>query len=183
MKLKRRHVRSQQRRRPVRSAVRTVKPSGYPVGLEAGYKEGLRSGYEGFSNLFEGTSIIIPSYNQVGYLKQCIESIRENTDLSYEIIVVDNASTDGTADYLRGLGSQVRSRVLETNRGFAGAINVGMMMAKGKTLLLLNNDTLVTKFWLGNMLSCLNSDPMIGMVGPVTMILAETSALRFLIRV
>ena len=111
MKLKRRHVRSQQRRRPARSAVRTVKPSGYPVGLEAGYKEGLRSGYEGFSNLFEGTSIIIPSYNQVGYLKQCIESIRENTDLSYEIIVVDNASTDGTADYLRGLGSLVRYRV------------------------------------------------------------------------
>lgn len=168
MKLKRRHVRSQQRRRPARSAVRTVKPSMYPVGLEAGYKEGLRSGYEGFSNLFEGTSIIIPSYNQVDYLKQCIRSIRENTDLSYEIIVVDNASTDGTADYLRGLGSQVRYRVMETNRGFAGAINVGLMMAKGKTLLLLNNDTIVTKLWLGNMLACLNSDPNIGMVGPVT---------------
>jgi GT2 family glycosyltransferase len=125
-------------------------------------------GYDSFRTLFEGTSIIIPSYNQVDYLKKCIESIREHTDLSYEIIVVDNASKDGTAEYLRGIGSLVRYRILETNRGFAGAINVGMMMAKGKTMVLLNNDTIVTERWLGNMLQCLNSDPKIGMVGPVT---------------
>ncbi|MFC5648063.1 glycosyltransferase family 2 protein [Paenibacillus solisilvae] len=168
MKPKRRQVRLQKRRRSVRSAVRKAKPSEYPAGLEAGYNEGLRSGYESFGNLFEGTSIIIPSYNQVDYLKQCIDSIGDHTRLLYEIIVVDNASTDGTADYLKKISSQVRYRVLETNRGFAGAINIGMMMAKGTTLLLLNNDTIVTKRWLENMLDCLNSDPLIGMVGPVT---------------
>jgi GT2 family glycosyltransferase len=128
----------------------------------------VRAGYDSFGTYFEGTSIIIPSFNQVGYLKQCIESIGEHTDLSYEIIVVDNASQDGTKEYLQSTGNLVRYRILETNRGFAGATNVGMMMAKGKTLLLLNNDTVVTERWLANMLQCLNSDPKIGMVGPVT---------------
>ncbi|BBH18687.1 hypothetical protein Back11_00320 [Paenibacillus baekrokdamisoli] len=168
MKQQRRQARPHKRRRSARSAVRRVKPRTYPIGIKAGYEEGLRSGYERFSHYFEGTSIIIPSYNQVDYLKQCIDSIGSHTDTAYEIIVVDNASTDGTADYLKGIVGQVRYRILETNRGFAGAINVGMMMAKGTTLLLLNNDTIVTKRWLGNLLDCLHSDPKIGMVGPVT---------------
>nr|WP_246627946.1 glycosyltransferase family 2 protein [Paenibacillus oenotherae] len=155
------------RKRPVRASVRK-EASGYTVGYDAGYGEGIRSGQESFGTLFEGTSIIIPSYNQVEYLKQCVDSINDHTDLPYEIIVVDNASADGTANYLRGLGGQVRYRILEENRGFAGAINVGMMMAKGRTILLLNNDTIVTDRWLNNMLDCINSDPNIGMVGPVT---------------
>ncbi|GGD49850.1 glycosyltransferase family 2 protein [Paenibacillus nasutitermitis] len=141
---------------------------GYPDGLKAGYEEGMRLGFDSFGKLFAGTSIIIPSYNQVDYLKQCIESISENTSVPYEIIVVDNASDDGTAKYLRTVGKNVRHRILESNRGFAGAVNIGMMMAKGTTMLLLNNDTIVTENWLSNMLQCLDSDPRIGMVGPVT---------------
>lgn len=156
------------RRRPARSPVRKVSTSGYSIGFNAGYGEGLLSGKDSFGTLFEGTSIIIPSYNQVDYLMQCIDSINANTDLPYEIIVVDNASADGTANYLQRLRGQIRYRILEQNRGFAGAVNIGMMMAKGKTILLLNNDTIVTERWLNNMLDCINSDPNIGMVGPVT---------------
>jgi GT2 family glycosyltransferase len=140
----------------------------YSEGYGEGYKEGVQNGIQSFSTLFEGTSIIIPTFNQLNFLKQCIASIIANTHLSYELIVIDNASTDGTAAYLQELGGQVRYRVLENNRGFAGAINVGMMMAKGRTILLLNNDTLVTENWLNNLLICLNSDEGIGMVGPVT---------------
>ncbi|WP_308635569.1 glycosyltransferase family 2 protein [Paenibacillus silvisoli] len=156
------------------AAARKPKPTprqpqhGFPEGMEAGYQEGVSVGYHGFGTYFEGTSIIIPSYNQVDFLKKCIASIDLHTSGAHEIIVVDNASTDGTEPYLRGLGSKVRYKVLETNRGFAGAINVGMMMAKGTYLLLLNNDTIVTERWLDNMLACLNSDSSIGMVGPVT---------------
>jgi hypothetical protein len=58
--------------------------------------------------------------------------------------------------------------VQDANRGFAGAVNVGLMMARGRTIVLLNNDTLVTHNWLDNMLRCLHSDNQIGMVGPVT---------------
>ncbi len=140
----------------------------YREGFDSGYQEGVQSGIQSYPALFEGTSIIIPTYNQLNMLAQCIASIIENTDQPYEIIVVDNASADGTAAYLQGLGGLVRFRVLDNNRGFAGAINVGMMMAKGRTILLLNNDTLVTQNWLGNLLVCLNSDEGIGMVGPVT---------------
>ncbi|THF73357.1 glycosyltransferase family 2 protein [Cohnella fermenti] len=140
----------------------------YDQGFADGYREGVQSGLGSFSARFEGTSIVIPTYNQVDLLRQCIESIMENTDLPYEIIVIDNASSDGTEAYLRQLGGQVRYRVLDSNKGFSGAINLGMMMAKGETILLLNNDTVVTERWLDNMLACLGSDDRIGMVGPVT---------------
>ncbi|MCM3629006.1 glycosyltransferase family 2 protein [Paenibacillus glycanilyticus] len=140
----------------------------YQAGLQAGYNQGLQAGQSSYHSLFEGTSIIIPSYNQVNYLRGCIDSIIDNTEQPHEIIVVDNASTDGTAEYLEQLDGQVRFRVLDQNYGFAGAVNMGLMMAKGTTMLILNNDTLVTDNWLGNLLICLHSDPTIGMVGPVT---------------
>lgn len=145
-----------------------VRLAKFQTGYDEGYREGVHSGIQSYPTLFEGTSIVIPTYNQLNMLMQCIGSIMENTDLPYEIIVVDNASSDGTAAYLEGLGGQVRYRLLDQNRGFAGAINSGMMMAKGRTILLLNNDTLVTDNWLENLLTCLLSDESIGMVGPVT---------------
>ncbi|SFE48039.1 Glycosyltransferase, GT2 family [Paenibacillus catalpae] len=140
----------------------------YQAGLQAGYNQGLQAGQSSYHSLFEGTSIIIPSYNQVEYLRGCIDSIMDNTEQPHEIIVIDNASTDGTAEYLEQLDGQVRYRVLDQNYGFAGAVNMGLMMAKGTTMVILNNDTLMTDNWLGNLLICLHSDPKIGMVGPVT---------------
>ncbi|MGO4111097.1 glycosyltransferase family 2 protein [Paenibacillus sp. YAF4_2] len=140
----------------------------YKAGLQAGYNQGLQAGQSSYHALFEGTSIIIPSYNQVDYLRACIDSIMDNTEQPHEIIVVDNASTDGTVDYLEQLDGQVRYRVLSENYGFSGAVNMGLMMAKGTTMVVLNNDTLLTDNWLGNMLICLHSDPTIGLVGPVT---------------
>ncbi|CAM4332660.1 glycosyltransferase family 2 protein [Paenibacillus tarimensis] len=157
------------RSRRRRSAGRRVTVAGvFKEGYEHGYKQGVTAGRESFNTLFEGTSIIIPTYNKKDYLQLCIESIARHTDLPYEIIVIDNASTDGTAEYLKSVSGQIRYRILETNHGFAGAVNQGLMMAKGQTILLLNNDTLVTPRWLDNMLQCLNSDSRIGMVGPVT---------------
>ncbi|MFB9330238.1 glycosyltransferase family 2 protein [Paenibacillus aurantiacus] len=155
---------SRQKARPVARK----KPDWYRLGYDGGFESGTRLGRESFGSLFEGTSIIIPTYNQLAYLKSCIESIVGHTDQPYEIIVVDNGSTDGTAAYLRSISGQIRYRILDANRGFAGATNMGLMMSKGKTLLLLNNDTIVTDRWLENLLACLNSDPRIGMVGPLT---------------
>lgn len=137
-------------------------------GYSVGYEAGRRAGESSYGTYFHGTSIIIPSYNQADYLKLCIDSIIQHTHLPYEIIVVDNASTDHTADYLHSMAGRIRYRIMEENRGFAGAVNAGLMMAKGMKLLLLNNDTLVTENWLSNLLACLESDPRIGLVGPVT---------------
>ncbi|EXX85373.1 glycosyl transferase family 2, partial [Paenibacillus darwinianus] len=137
-------------------------------GHAAGYRDGLQTGMAAYGTVYEGTSIVIPTCNHVEYLKNCIDSIIDNTDLPYEIIVVDNGSTDATAAYLKSLRGRVRYRLLETNLGFAAAVNHGLMMAKGRTIVLLNNDVLVTEHWLENMMRCLYSDERIGMVGPVT---------------
>ncbi|MFB9277953.1 glycosyltransferase family 2 protein [Cohnella cellulosilytica] len=164
-------VRRARRRRDLRGRLRRHREAlqiRYRDGYGDGYREGVQSGLQNYPIRFEGTSIVIPTYNQLSMIKMCVESIFEHTNLPYEIIVVDNASTDGTEAYLRKLGGQVRYRVLEKNLGFAGAINVGMMMARGSTIMLLNNDTLATERWLDNLMSCLNSDESIGMVGPMT---------------
>ncbi len=160
-----RHKRSVQSK-PSRRAV--TGSERYDAGYTEGYRQGMEAGCGSYGSVFEGTSIIIPTYNQAEYLRQCIDSIADHTDLPYEIIVIDNASTDGTADYLESVRGIVRHRILPTNLGFAAAVNRGLMMAKGSTVVLLNNDTLVTDRWLDNMLRCLMSDERIGMVGPVT---------------
>lgn len=140
----------------------------YLHGYERGYAEGMQKGKDTFDEPFHGTSIIIPTFNQVDYLIQCISSIEAYTTEPYEIIVVDNASTDETDHYLQQRSGQIRYTRMDDNRGFSGGVNQGLMMAKGKTIVILNNDTLVTPGWLGNMLRCLYSDSRIGAVGPVT---------------
>ncbi|WP_169085303.1 glycosyltransferase family 2 protein [Paenibacillus sp. PL91] len=141
---------------------------GFQRGYEQGLNSGLRDGMEGKRQLFDGTSIIIPTMNQKLFLIECIESIRKYTHQPYEIIVIDNGSTDGTAPYLMAETDGVRFRLNKSNLGFAGAVNQGMQMAKGTSLLLLNNDTVVTPNWLSNLLACASSDPEIGLVGPVS---------------
>lgn len=140
----------------------------YRQGYDRGYEDGVRQGQNSFGVIFEGVSIIIPTYNQRDYVLQCVSSIEKHTPAPYEIIVVDNASQDGTAEALLRQGGMVRVAALEKNRGFAGGVNHGLMMAKGRHIVVLNNDTLVTPGWLENMMVCLHSDPQIGVVGPVT---------------
>lgn len=144
---------------------------GYKKGFEKGYTDGYRHGKTVSADhsraYFEGTSIIIPTYNQLSYLKECIESIYEYTNEPYELIIIDNASLDGTAAYLKSAPG-IRFQINEENLGFSGAVNQGLRMAKGTTLLILNNDAVVTTNWLANLLNCLHSNPKFGIVGPVT---------------
>ncbi|MEC0203586.1 glycosyltransferase family 2 protein [Paenibacillus lautus] len=112
------------------------------------------------------TSIIIPTFNGKDLLKDCIYSIKRHTKEPFEIIVVDNGSSDGTVDICRQEGVTFIS--LANNIGFPAACNKGLKIATGDTLLLLNNDVIVTRNWLQNMLNCLNSETNIGIVGPLT---------------
>ncbi|GMN99927.1 glycosyltransferase [Parageobacillus thermoglucosidasius] len=114
------------------------------------------------------TSIIILTHNQLDYTKQCIESITKYTrEGSYEIVIVDNHSTDGTVEWLK---QQNNIKVIfnKENLGFPKGCNQGIKIATGENILLLNNDTIVTKNWLDNLLACLYSSDDIGAVGPVT---------------
>jgi GT2 family glycosyltransferase len=111
------------------------------------------------------TSIVILTHNQLAFTKLCVESVQRYTDVPYELIFVDNASTDGTPEYLESLsaGTIIRN---ENNRGFPIAANQGMKAAKGEQILLLNNDTIATPGWLRRMLDVFRSDSSIGLVGP-----------------
>jgi len=114
-----------------------------------------------------GVSIIIPTFNQWEYTKQTIESIKEYTDFNYEIIIVDNASTDNTIKELKNY-TEVKVISNKENLGFPKAINQGILKATGDYLLLLNNDVVVTKGWLDRMLNVINSNKEIGIVGPIS---------------
>jgi GT2 family glycosyltransferase/glycosyltransferase involved in cell wall biosynthesis len=117
------------------------------------------------------TSLVLVTYNNLSLTKLCLESIVRNTDqLNYEIIIVDNNSTDGTPAYLRHLAGQLPQLTViynKHNEGFAKANNQGLAQATGDYLVLLNNDTIVPPNWLQHLLRHL-ADPGIGLVGPVT---------------
>ncbi|WP_432665335.1 bifunctional glycosyltransferase family 2 protein/class I SAM-dependent methyltransferase [Wukongibacter baidiensis] len=114
------------------------------------------------------TSIVILTYNQLEYTKLCLKSIREYTDeATYEIIVVDNHSTDGTVQWLQEQ-EDIKVILNDENLGFPKGCNQGIKIANGDSILLLNNDTIVTRNWLINLRKCLFSHEKIGAVGPVT---------------
>ncbi len=114
------------------------------------------------------TSIIVLTYNQLEYTKQCLASLQKYTEEdSYELIVIDNASTDGTREWLQ---QQKNLKLLlnDENIGFPKGCNQGIALANSQNdILLLNNDTVVTTNWLKNLKTCLESDSRIGAVGPV----------------
>jgi GT2 family glycosyltransferase len=141
---------------------------GFDAGFDRGYDQGYLAGREAYRNGLGLTSIIIPTRNRRDLLEQCIASIRAYTPEPHEIIVIDNGSSDGTGDYLRGQTGRLRYRIAAEPLGFAGAVNQGLRMSVGETILFLNNDTVVTERWLGNLLACLRTDPERRLVGPVT---------------
>ena len=118
-------------------------------------------------NLFENphVSIIIPVWNHWRYTYRCLDSILKNTDeVSYEVIVVDNGSTDETTEVLKKI-ENLRILRHETNLGYVKACNEGAGMARGAYLLFLNNDTEPQARWLENLLAAADMDSLIGAVG------------------
>jgi O-antigen biosynthesis protein len=108
-------------------------------------------------------SIIIPVFNKLVYTLNCLKSISENTSGDYEVIVVDDCSTDNTKNEL----SQIKNLRLirnESNSGFIFSCNRGAQASAGKYLVFLNNDTMVIKNWLLSMLK-LTTRPEVGVVG------------------
>ncbi len=111
------------------------------------------------------TSIVILNYNGRQHLQHCLQSIEKYTTTPYEVIVFDNASTDGSKEYLRTFPNitLVESPVnLGCPPGRAQAIS----LAKGDFVVLLDNDTMVTPGWLRRFLDHLHAHPDIGILGP-----------------
>jgi GT2 family glycosyltransferase len=113
------------------------------------------------------TSIIILTLNNLAKTKKCLESIRTYTPEEYELIIVDNGSTDGTIPFLKQF-PEIKLICNTENKGFAGGCNQALKIAKGEQFLLLNNDTIVSHKWLFNMLQALHSNSQVGLVGPLS---------------
>jgi GT2 family glycosyltransferase len=111
-------------------------------------------------------SIVIVNYNTPQFTDQCFNSIYQNPPkASYEIVLVDNASSDGSADWLEEQHRKVKIIRSDKNRGIAGGNNLGIRAASGKYILLLNNDTLVKPGAIDRSIEFLEAHPEAGGVG------------------
>ena len=111
-------------------------------------------------------SIIIPVFNKLELTRQCLTTLAAATTMpEYEVIIVDNASTDGTAEFLAALGGDVQVIRNPENHGFAIACNQGAKAARGEFLLFLNNDTIPTEGWLNALVDEVERHPDVAVVG------------------
>lgn len=108
-------------------------------------------------------SLVVLNYNGEEIIEECIASLQKTTYPNYEIIVVDNASTDGSWRILSALPGIALFKT-EKNLGYAGGNNFGIARAKGKYFATVNNDIIVDPGWLNDPVSCLESDDSIGIV-------------------
>ena len=112
-------------------------------------------------------SIVIVSWNTCDLLKKCLESIINFTkDIPYEIIIVDNASQDGSCEMVQSKFPSVILIRNEENVGFSRANNQGIKKAKGEYIALLNSDTYITDNSFFNMIDFMKKDSNIGICGP-----------------
>lgn len=117
-------------------------------------------------------SAIVLTYNNLELTKNCLESLEAcSDDVDLEIVIVDNASRDGSREFLSSWASSranVKLMLNDDNLGFAGGNNLGLACATGDYLVILNNDTVVTRGWAWRLVNHLRNDPQIGIVGPST---------------
>ncbi|MCL6098899.1 MAG: glycosyltransferase [Bacteroidetes bacterium] len=120
-------------------------------------------------------SIITLTYNALNYTKEFIASLQKYTTGDYELIVIDNCSTDGTQSYLDGLGKKyenIKIVLNNENKGFPAAVNQGILESRGEYIVVANNDIVFTDQWLEKMIESAASDNKIGMVGPISNIVS-----------
>lgn len=99
-------------------------------------------------NYIPSVSIIVLNYNGIIHLKECFNSLGNQTFKDFETILVDNGSTDGSIDFVKNNFPDVRVLSLTENYGFCKGNNLGISIAKGAFIGLLNNDTCVDPDWL-----------------------------------
>lgn len=112
-------------------------------------------------------SIVIPVRNHASVTRQCLNALlgRPPRTTDFEIIVVDDASSDDTPRLLAGYGDRIRVVTHAANTGFAISCNHGAMMAAGEHVVFLNNDTIPQDGWLDALVSCTRRHPKVGIVG------------------
>ena len=106
-------------------------------------------------------TIVIPNYNGIKFLKDCLDSVfaQVSDTPEYEVLVVDNGSTDGSLKMLRENYSQIRVEALSENTGFCHAVNLGLRLSEAPYVILLNNDTKVSPEFIKNLFYAIENKP------------------------
>jgi GT2 family glycosyltransferase len=110
-------------------------------------------------------SIIVLNYNGKRYLEDCFQSLKSVDYMNFEVVMVDNKSTDDSVDFVREHFKWVRIIEAPGNSGFAAGNNLGIKSTKGKYIFLLNNDTICTPNFLSMLVDAAESDMTIGIAG------------------
>ena len=129
-------------------------------------------------NLSPRISIIILNYNGSKYIERCIESVLKSEYDNFELLIVDNNSTDESMDIINTVfNNDYRIKLIRNNKnlGFAEGNNIGAQHATGKYLVMLNIDTVVHPKWLAEIISVMESDRTIGVAQPKLMLLDNKS--------
>ncbi len=109
-------------------------------------------------------SVVIPNWNGARFLPTCLDSMKNQTHPYIEIIVVDNASEDGSRNVIKSQYPDVKLIELSENRGFTGACNAGIEAARGDYIALLNNDTEADAGWAAAVVDAFQRHPEVGIV-------------------
>lgn len=109
-------------------------------------------------------SIIIPHLNGKQHLDDCLNSLRRQTFADFEVLLVDNGSTDGSQAYVRTEFPEVNVIEFGRNIGFTGACNLGYEQSTGDIVILLNNDTEVDPHWLEQIINTFETHPKVGSI-------------------
>ncbi len=114
-------------------------------------------------------SVIIVNYNGEKFLRDCVNSLLNQTVSDFEIVIVDNGSDEDSISYLKSLNNpKIKTVFLEKNHGFGYANNKGFEISEGKFIVILNNDTVVKSDFLEKIIDPFFCDiPQIGMVAPL----------------
>ena len=104
-------------------------------------------------------SIVIPNFNGKKYLQPCLDELLHQDYPSFEIILVDNGSSDGSVAWIKENYPQIRLIALKENTGFCGGVNAGISASQAEYVLLLNNDTIVLPGFIRALAETIQSSP------------------------
>ena len=107
-------------------------------------------------------SVIIVNWNGMHHLQECLSALLNQTFKSFETVLVDNGSTDGSSDFVQKKFPDIKLIRLDKNEGFCKGNNIGIQNSAGEFVALLNNDTKADKKWLQELHEAINQDPQSG---------------------